>query len=103
MTYGIVVEVAAPAEAYDAIHSAVVRESGPRVDGLLLHVCRSIDSGFQVIEVWNSREECDRYTAQVLGEVMGAVLGQYGREVGPPVVQEFDVRGLVLPAAGIAR
>ena len=53
-----------------------------------------------MIEVWESREEFERQTRELLGPVFADVL----RGQAPPaqLVTEFDVRGLVLPRAGIA-
>jgi hypothetical protein len=98
--YGIVTEVPAPVELYDAAHAAIGRHSGAKIDGLLVHIGRSTSSGFQVIEVWESREHCDRYNQEVVGPVMTDLAqGQSPPVVPPPV--EFDVRGLVIPAANL--
>jgi hypothetical protein len=98
--YGVVTDVPAPVELYDAAHAAVGRRSGAKIEGLLVHIGRSTSSGFQVIEVWESREHFDRYNREVVGPVMADLAqGQPAPAVPPPV--EFDVRGLVIPAANI--
>jgi hypothetical protein len=98
--YAVVTEVPAPVELYDAAHAAVGRQSGAKIDGLLVHIGRSTSSGFQVIEVWESREHFDRYNREVVGPVMADLAqGQPAPAVPPPV--EFDVRGLVIPAANL--
>ena len=100
MTLGVVFDVAAPVETYDAVHAAMLERSGTDVDGLLLHLARRTADGVQVIEVWESREQLERATREVVGPVLAEVL----RGQAPPlsVVTEFEVRGLVLPRAGIA-
>jgi hypothetical protein len=98
--YGVVREVPAPVELYDATHAAIGRRSGAKIDGLLVHIGRPTSSGFQVIEIWDSREHFDRYNQEVVGPVMADLAqGQPAPVVPPPV--EFDVRGLVIPAANL--
>jgi hypothetical protein len=55
MTHGLVMNVPAPINFYDALHGEVARRSTAGVDGLLLHVGRATDDGFQVLEVWESK------------------------------------------------
>ncbi len=100
MTVGVVTDVSAPVELYDAVHAAVLEQIGTAVDGLLLHLARSTADGFQVVEVWESREEWER-SRELVGSVFAGVL----RGQAPPasVVTEFEVRGLVVPAGVAAR
>ncbi len=99
MTVGVTTDVSAPVELYDAVHAAMLEQIGTTVDGLLLHLARPTAGGFQVIEVWASREEWER-SRELVGSVFAGVL----RGQAPPasVVTEFEVRGLVLPRAGVA-
>lgn len=101
MTWGVVMDVAAPLETYDALHHELLRTVGAAVDGLLVHVARATQTGFQIIEVWESRELFDRYTAELVAPVMARILGE---QRSPAMeTEEFDVRGLVLPQGGVAR
>jgi hypothetical protein len=100
VTWGVVVDVPAPAALYDAVHAELLRRTGGTVEGLLVHLARATDAGFQVVEVWESREAHDRYEAEVVGPVMAEVAGQ-APAVRPPAT-EFAVRGLVVPGAGLA-
>ncbi|SNS64660.1 hypothetical protein SAMN04488107_3307 [Geodermatophilus saharensis] len=100
MTLGVITDVSAPVEAYDAVHAAMLERMGPAVDGLLLHLARPTAGGFQVIDVWESREAYERGIREVVGPVSAEVLG--GQAPPPSVVTEFEVRGLVLPRAGVA-
>jgi hypothetical protein len=99
MTLGVITDVSAPVEFYDTVHAAILERIGTAVHGLLLHLARPTADGFQVIEVWASREEWER-SRELVGPVFAGVL----RGQAPPasVVTEFEVRGLVLPRAGVA-
>jgi hypothetical protein len=100
MTWGMVVDVPAPVEVYDAVHAELLRRTSGAVEGLLVHLARATGTGFQVTEVWESQADHDRYEREVVGPVMAELAGG-----GPPAldgVTEFDVRGLVLPRAGVA-
>lgn len=103
MTYGIVIDVPAPIEMYDAVHAAVVGRTGSSVDGLLCHVARPTERGFQVIEVWESKADCDRYNEEVVGPVVTELSGGAGMPAGQQVSEEFEVRGLVIGQAGVQR
>jgi hypothetical protein len=97
--YGVLSRVPAPIEAYDAAHAEVGRRSGGEVEGLLVHVGRATDDGFEVLEVWESREHFERFTRDVVNPLMAEL------SPGPPPApgqgyEEFDVRGFVLPSAG---
>jgi hypothetical protein len=98
--YGVLSKVPAPVEMYDAAHAEIHRRSKSAVDGLLVHVGRATDDGFEVLEVWESREHFDRYNREVVAPAMADATP------GPPPspgqgVDEFDVRGLIIPSAGI--
>ena len=98
--YAILSRVPAPAEMYDALHAEVLRRGEGKGDGLLVHVARATDDGFEILEVWESREHFERFNRDVVGPVMADLAP------GPPPAPgqgyvEFEVRGLVLPSAGI--
>ena len=97
--YGVLSRVPAPVEAYDAAHAEIGRRSQGEVDGLLVHIGRATDEGFEVVEVWESREHFERNRRDVVIPVMTELLQ------GPPPAagqgyEEFDVRGLVIPSTG---
>lgn len=100
MTYAVTMDVAEPVELYDTFHRALLERTGGAVDGLLVHLARQAGEGFQVVEVWESREDFERATAEIVGPVAAEVL--QGRPRTPTTVTEFEVRGLVLPRAGVA-
>ncbi|NEK86617.1 hypothetical protein GCU60_12760 [Blastococcus saxobsidens] len=100
MTWGVTMDVPEPVELYDSVHRALLERTDGVVDGLLVHLARQTGDGFQVVEVWESREDFERYSAEIVGPVATEVL--HGRPRRPTVVTPFAVRGLVLPRAGIA-
>jgi hypothetical protein len=68
---------------------------------LLLHVGRVTDDGFEVLEIWESKDECDRFFAEVVRPAVTSVSGAHALR-GEPVTMEFEPRGLIIPSAAIA-
>jgi hypothetical protein len=101
MTYGFVMDVPAPIEFYDAMHAEIVRRTPNGVDGLLLHVCRQTPGGFQITEVWESKELSDRANAEIVRPVLEQLSGGQPPPQ-QPTTEEFEPRGLVVPAAHVA-
>ncbi len=66
MTSGVLIKVAAPIHAYQASHAEVEKVTcGNTADGMLFHVTRVTDAGFEVFEVgcrnrrqFQPRESC---------------------------------------------
>ncbi|MEX5719751.1 hypothetical protein [Geodermatophilus maliterrae] len=100
MTWAVTMDVPEPVALYDAAHRALLERTGGAVDGLLVHLARETGDGFQVIEVWESREDFERHDAEVVGPLVADLL--QGRPPPAAVVTPFDVRGLALPRAGVA-
>ena len=48
------------------------------VEGLLMHVAGQSPQGFRVVDVWQSREACDRF-----GEVLAPILQEVGIDAQP--------------------
>ena len=66
MSYGEIVRVGAPIEAYQAMHQQIGEILGAHVpEGAILHVARATDDGFEVIEVWESKEQADAFKRAV--------------------------------------
>jgi hypothetical protein len=95
MPYGVVAEVAAPIELYDAVHAEFAKCP---TDGLILHVGRPTATGFQVFEVWESKAAYEEWTRRYVGPTMAAVAAA-GWTPPEPVISEFEVRALVVPGA----
>jgi hypothetical protein len=102
MTWGVVMDVAAPAQVYDAMHARLLDRTGGKADGLLVHLARATDTGFQIVEVWESKDRFERYQAELIEPLLAEMTGGNEPPGEAPAATEFDVRGLVVPAAGIA-
>jgi len=100
MAYAYVMDVPAPIEFYDALHAEIGRRSGGDVVGMLLHVGRETRAGFQITEVWESKELYDRFDAEILGPALAHLSGGRPPPEGP-AREEFEPRGLIVPAAHV--
>ena len=91
MAYGIIATVPAPIEMYKAVNAQVTEQQGEQApSGLLAHVARKTAEGFQVIEVWESKQQADKFQDDVLAPIIDRVSGGQA----PPredVTEEFDV------------
>ena len=94
--YSFTITVPAPIEAYDRLHHALIEVTGGEVDGMLLHLGRQTEYGYEVTEVWRSKEAFDRFAADTLGPVLADLSG--GAAPPPIMVQPFDLRGLLIPS-----
>ena len=105
MTWAVIEDVSAPAEPYDlvelydTVHRLLLERTGGAFDGRLVHLTWPTADGLRVIEVWESREQYDRYGREVIGPLVAEVLA--GRPHPTEVVIPFEVRGLVVPAGGV--
>jgi hypothetical protein len=99
--YGVITTVPAPVEMYDGMHAEIIKRVGTSVDGLLVHVGRATPDGFQVLEVWESKEHYDRANTDILFPLMRELAG----DQPPPSIEQateaFDVHGLVIPGSNI--
>ena len=97
--YGYTMHIPAPAEAYLALHKAVadvVREDGGG-EGLILHLAYETDRGFDLTEVWESKEDLDTFNATVFPKAMARA--GVPMDGPPPETDEFDPIGVMVPAA----
>ena len=95
MTYGTVVKVPAPIQAYEASHAEVEKVTGGEVpDGMIFHVARATDEGFEIIEVWESQAHADKFNEEV---VVPAIIKSGADMSGPePERTVFEPVGLML-------
>ena len=66
-----------------------------------MHVGRATPDGFEVLEVWESKEHYDRANAEIVFPLMQKLAGD---QPAPPIEQAteaFEVHGLVIPRGGI--
>ena len=52
-----------------------MRRIGTSVDGCLVHVGRATHDGFEVLEVWESKEHYDRANAEIVFPLMRKLAG----------------------------
>ena len=91
MTYGVIARVKAPIQVYDASHAEVMKSSrDPKGAGLISHVARATTDGFEITEIWETKEQADRFNREVVWPAMQRVGAP---ENGPePEVIEFEPR-----------
>jgi hypothetical protein len=91
--YSISYEIPAPIEFYDVLHAAITAETDQSGEGLLVHIGRTTDRGFQIIEVWESKEHFDTFTQNTLPRA----LAKLPMAAGPfPALDEFELRGFLV-------
>ena len=100
MTYGFVLDVPAPIEVYDALHAEIVRRKDPTSCGMLVHVGRPTPEGFQVIEIWESKKQQERFNAEVVEPAMAQLSGGQPPSA-EPAREEFEPRGLIVRGARV--
>jgi hypothetical protein len=98
--YGVISTVQAPVEMYDAVHGEILRRFGA-FDGLLVHIGRATTEGFQVVEVWESKEHYDRANTDRVIPLMRELAGDQPRLSKEPATETFDVRSLEVPSGNI--
>jgi hypothetical protein len=102
--YGVIMEVPAPIELYDRIHPEVMRSAREReFEGLLIHIGRATSQGFEMIEVWESQEQFERYVQEIVDPVAAQVVSEGPVPSARETVKEFDVHGLVIRPGQILR
>ena len=101
MTYGMMVTVPLPIEVYEAVHAEVQAVQGDRaVPGLVVHFARPTAEGYQLVEVWESKADSDRFYEQVVNPIVDRIAAGSASPPSPPVVEEFEARGLITQPAG---
>jgi hypothetical protein len=68
MTHGVIIRVPFPIEAYQAARAEIAKVLGPTSpEGLIVHVARATDAGFEMFEVWESKEHSERFNDEIAG------------------------------------
>jgi len=93
--YSIAYEVNAPVEAYDALHAAVTEVTDSTGEGLLVHLARPTATGFEIIEVWESKEHLERFLRDTLPKAVAKLPDMGG---AGPQPKEFELRGFLVYA-----
>lgn len=101
MPYAVIVTMSAPVETYDVLHAELKKVTVGDVRGLLVHIARRAPEGFQLIEVWESKEDLDHYNRELVWPLSARLFPDQSPGAQQMVVEEFEVRGLVIPQGGI--
>jgi hypothetical protein len=98
MTYGVITRIPAPIEAYDALRVEMEKVLGSlEPDGLVLHVARAADGGFELVEVWDSKQHSDTFNNDAVRPAL-VRLGVGMSADGPvPEILEFDPSRIIIP------
>jgi hypothetical protein len=99
--YGVITIVPAPVEMYDGMHAEMIKRAGTSIDGLLVHVGRATTEGFEVLEVWESKEHYDRGNTDIVLPLMRELAGDQPSPSIEQATEAFDVHGLVIPRGNI--
>ena len=94
--YSVSYQVPAPIEAYDALHAAIKDVTDSEGEGLLVHIARPTADGFEIIEVWESKEQMGAFIDNTLPKAL-ANLGGMGDMPALPL-EEFELRGFLVYA-----
>ena len=84
MTIGIIMEFDGfKPENYDAVSRRINwPEKWP--DGLTFHVAGPTNGGMRLVEIWDSRDQFDRWMAETIQPAIQEVTAEHRRAAGPP-------------------
>lgn len=83
------------------MHAKMIRQAGPSIDGLLVHVGHATTDGFQIVEVWESKGHYDRANTDIVFPLMRELGGDQPLPSMEQATEAFDVHGLVIPSGNI--
>ncbi len=89
MSYAFVQDVPATWDTYRDIAEALAPD-GP--DGLVVHAAGPTDEGFRMIEIWDSRELCDRFRDAHLSKILTSLTSGTRRQ---PTYRELRIAHLI--------
>lgn len=93
--YGYTLHVPAPIEAYHTLHRAVLEILGEEGggEGLVLHLAYATEHGFELTEVWESKDDFDAFNRAVFPQAMARAGMPTDGPAPTPV--EFDPAGVM--------
>jgi hypothetical protein len=95
MTYAYVQDVAEEWENYERL-AAALGDDVP--EGLIVHVAGPTDSGFRIIDVWESQEAWERFRNERLRPAVRRVAGD--ASVHQPIFRGLRVMHVMTPRVG---
>ena len=94
--YGYIWRAQQPIEAYNAMHREVVDLVGANEpQGLLVHLVYGTEQGFNMVEVWESKEQSDAFSRDIISQVYERLGIPTDRP--PPAVTEFEPVEVITP------
>jgi hypothetical protein len=96
MAYAWMQEVPISMEVYQQLKA----ELGPEIPGgLIVHVVSQTERGLRYLDVWESKEDWERFRDVRLHPALGRVFSKIGFQppAGEPPMQELDVREVWKP------
>lgn len=85
------------AEQYDAVMEKIGLDEKP-VEGLIFHSAGELEGSFQVFNVWESRENFDRFTAERLRPAQVAIMGEERLAALPDAdIVHVEIHNYVIP------
>lgn len=100
--YGVVTTVPAPVEIYDRMHAELIKRASSSVGdlGLLVHVGRATADGFELFQVFESKEHYDR-AIEISASLERELAGDLPQPSTEQSTEVFEVRGIVIPRGDI--
>jgi hypothetical protein len=87
-------------EQYDQVNTEMFGQAMPSPDqlpdGLVMHSAGPAEGGWYIYDVWDSKEDCERFMDGPLQSAITAVLGDQAPPGPPPEPQWFEVAALAV-------
>jgi hypothetical protein len=94
--YGIILRSQLPIDAYQALHKKIMDIVGSNdPTGLLVHYAYPTDAGFDMVEIWESKEYLDAFNRDVVSQAVEQLDEPMGGP--PPEMIEFDPVEVITP------
>jgi hypothetical protein len=85
------------AEQYDAVNQQMGLQGNPP-DGLLFHSAGELDGRFQIFNLWETREQSERFTRERIRPALVAVMGEEQVASLPePEMVEVAIHNYLIP------
>lgn len=94
MSYAWVQDVPITVEIYDQIKAQIMEKTGGQPpEGAIVHVVQKLPNGLRYLDVWESKEACDRFTEEILHPIVWRALKGSGMPIpqSEPPRNEIDV------------
>lgn len=83
-------------EMYDAVNAALLRAGDTPPDGLIMHSAGEADGKWQIVDVWESEEQAQRFDSERLIPAIAAASGEESPATRPPLTV-YELHNLILP------